>query len=92
MKSIAEVTQALVKGEITAEEATLAIGKLTQATLRMDTGPKGTGVLKMAGRAYPLASLYRDQWEALYDPENQAMVLAYVRDTANGVKTSTAKS
>lgn len=86
--SIREVTDALARGEINASEANEHLVKLTQATLRIETGPKGTGVVKMAGRSFPLASLYRDQWEVLLDPDNVAKILEYVQNPSNRVKAS----
>ncbi len=86
--SIQEVTDALARGEINAQDANTAILKLTQARIRIETGPKGTGVVKTPSRSFPLASLYRDQWELLLDPENVAAILSYVQNPANGVKSS----
>jgi hypothetical protein len=87
--SIQDVTDALARGEINSAEANEAILKLTQATLRIETGPKGTGVVKLSGRSFPLASLYADEWETLLDPENVEKILTYVGNSANGVKRKT---
>ena len=84
--SIQDVTDALVRGEINSNDASAAITKLTSAKIRIETGPKGTGVVKLSGRSFPLASLYADEWESLLEPENVEKILDYIGNSLNGVK------